>query len=271
MTDPYRHDAGETERLAAFAQALDPGSIEILKRIGVGAGWRCMEVAAGSGSIAHWLADAGADVVAVDTDTRAFCQRPSAGVEVVEDDITRMPVAPAYDLVHARCLLDIVEEPDTVVDALCAAARPGGTVLLEEFDDVSAAVCSGPGAALHDAVISARRAVWRGLGLEPSQGRGLLALLRVRGLVDRQATGRVLIREGGSPAGESWQRSVVALGSELVKTGIVSEGDLDAYLGVLADPEFCWFSAVVVAAWGRRRTSTEMPKRLEESPSGGRS
>ena len=60
-------------RLAALEAVFDSGTIRYLDGIGVGDGWRCLEVGAGGGSIAAWLArrvGAGGCVLATDIDTR---------------------------------------------------------------------------------------------------------------------------------------------------------------------------------------------------------
>lgn len=43
------------ERLVTLEALADPGSIRHLEALGVGEGWRCLEVGAGAGSIADWL------------------------------------------------------------------------------------------------------------------------------------------------------------------------------------------------------------------------
>src|ERR671925_2230443 len=70
--DTYAFDnarAIQRQRLAARARLLDPGSTRHLDAIGVRPGSRCLEVGAGSGSIAAWLCDrVGPDGTVVATD-----------------------------------------------------------------------------------------------------------------------------------------------------------------------------------------------------------
>src|SRR5215203_1058341 len=63
-TSGYRIDHGnaaeaasEAERLDVLAATFDGGSRRLLTRLGVGPGWACLEVGAGQGSIARWLAE----------------------------------------------------------------------------------------------------------------------------------------------------------------------------------------------------------------------
>lgn len=81
MTGKYQLDqhgwAREPERLRALENACDPQTTAVLNRLGVGPGWRCLEVGAGAGSIAAWLADTvtpGGAVHAVDLDTTLLDQ-----------------------------------------------------------------------------------------------------------------------------------------------------------------------------------------------------
>ncbi|MGV0803612.1 methyltransferase domain-containing protein, partial [Mycolicibacterium elephantis] len=48
----------------------DAGSQALLDELGIGAGWNCLEVGAGGGSMVEWMAGRGATVTAVDIDTR---------------------------------------------------------------------------------------------------------------------------------------------------------------------------------------------------------
>ncbi|MGH3758127.1 MAG: SAM-dependent methyltransferase, partial [Actinophytocola sp.] len=47
----------EHDRLMLLQEVFDPFSARLLDRVGVAAGWRCLEVGAGAGSVARMLAD----------------------------------------------------------------------------------------------------------------------------------------------------------------------------------------------------------------------
>ena len=49
----------EDERLTLMSRMLDPQMFFRLEQLGVAAGWRCLEVGAGNGSVSHWLAGEG--------------------------------------------------------------------------------------------------------------------------------------------------------------------------------------------------------------------
>jgi 2-polyprenyl-3-methyl-5-hydroxy-6-metoxy-1,4-benzoquinol methylase len=61
------------QRFIGLPHVFDPGTTRHLLARGVGPGWHCLEVGAGGGSIALWLAEqvgATGSVVATDIDTR---------------------------------------------------------------------------------------------------------------------------------------------------------------------------------------------------------
>ena len=62
----------ERVRLAGLEGALDPGAREHLTRLSLGPGSRCLEVGAGGGPVARWLAEQVAPdgvVIATDLET----------------------------------------------------------------------------------------------------------------------------------------------------------------------------------------------------------
>jgi len=100
--------------------------------IPVGGAFRCLEVGAGAGSIARWLAGRGASVVATDLKPRHLVEE--AGIRVLAHDIVTAPVPePPYDLIHARLLLLHLPERERVLAKLAAALRPGGSLVVEDW------------------------------------------------------------------------------------------------------------------------------------------
>ena len=128
-------------RLRSLEQWLDPATIRHLRARGVGAGWRCLEVGAGAGSIARWLCGQvcpGGEVVATDIDTRFLESRSEANLRVLRHDITADNLPPAaFDLVHCRLVLAHLPDRHAVLSKLAAALKPGGQLVAEEMDFVS--------------------------------------------------------------------------------------------------------------------------------------
>src|SRR5215472_6729260 len=120
----------ERERLAAIEGGLDGSSIACLNAIGVGPGWRCLEVGAGAGSIARWLCErvtsTGA-VVATDLETSFLEKLEASNLEVRCHDISSDPLEEgAFDLVHARKVLEHLPKPEPALERRYRATKHGG-------------------------------------------------------------------------------------------------------------------------------------------------
>src|SRR5687767_5144833 len=138
---PYlftHEDKAERERLAAIEAGLDPITIQCLEKIGVGEGWRCLEVGAGAGSIAAWLCrrvGPNGKVVATDLQTKFLEAIDAPNLEIRKHDITREELeAGAFDFVSARKVLEHLADPSAALRRMAAALRPGGWLLVEDTD-----------------------------------------------------------------------------------------------------------------------------------------
>ncbi len=135
----WQHDLkGERDRLRLMSDLLDPSSRFHLQRIGVAAGWRCLEIGAGNGSLSQWLAQrVGPAGHVVATDIRPDLMEGISGgnlevrgFDVVHDD---PPDAP-YDLVAIRALLHHLPERRAVVSRMARWLKPGGWLFVQEPD-----------------------------------------------------------------------------------------------------------------------------------------
>ena len=111
-----------------------------LGRLGLGPGWRCVDVGAGGGDVSVALAEmVGRDgrVYAVDSDPAArdeVAHAAAAYAQVIAltqagEDLS---LPEEVDLAFCRFLLLHVLEPEAVVRMMTAAVRPGGWVVAEE-------------------------------------------------------------------------------------------------------------------------------------------
>jgi SAM-dependent methyltransferase len=151
--------------------------------LGVGQGWRCLEIGAGDGLIARWLPGqvGGGAVVATDIETRFLAGLEALNVEVLRHDmpatVDPRPGDP-FDLIHARNLLFHLPERDQVLDRLVSWLRPGGWLVEDLFmirDLVPWSVLARFYAAV-DALLAAR------VGSDYRWSLALPGLLRARGL-----------------------------------------------------------------------------------------
>jgi SAM-dependent methyltransferase len=129
----------EWERVGLIEAMCDGIITRYLDALGVQAGWRCIDVGAGRGSIAHWLAERvgpSGEVVAAHLNPRLLRRVPfPPHVEVREYNILTQDLeAEHYDLVHCRALLMHLPQPVVALERMAAAVRPGGWLCLEEYD-----------------------------------------------------------------------------------------------------------------------------------------
>lgn len=249
----------QRRRLAALEAWFDPGTIRHLEALGVSRGWQCLEVGAGGGSIAQWLAErVGAEghVLATDLDTRFLDGLRIPNLEVRRHDIVvDAPPEGAFDLVHARFVVEHVAARMTALGRMVRALKPGGWLLVEETDSASwvADPSSAPEAvALFAKWTAAYAQLLRMTGATAYAGRLLYGELRALGLTEFGAEGRVFMVQGGSaPAGEVWQLTAQQVSAPIVQAGLLSADEMTRIVALLGDPTFAWMEGLVMAAWGR--------------------
>jgi SAM-dependent methyltransferase len=115
----------------ALAELLDPATRQRISELVSLPGRRCLEVAAGGGSVAVWLAAQASAVVATDLKPQHIPRHPRLTVR--EHDITSGAPPGRFDLVHARLLLNHLPERDLAVRHMVDALSPGGVLLTEDF------------------------------------------------------------------------------------------------------------------------------------------
>ncbi|MGP0088723.1 MAG: class I SAM-dependent methyltransferase [Xanthobacteraceae bacterium] len=243
-------------RLDAVEALLDPGTIRALEGLGVAAGWRCLELGAGGGSIAAWLSrrvGCSGKIVATDLDTRYLAERAAASnVEVRRHDIVADPLNEhEFDLVHARLVLEHIPERDLVLSKLVRSLRPGGWLLLEAVDYISGVPVSGLGAGEHARSQSVRLREFEAVGMRADYGRHLPQLMRKAGLVEVGNEGRVFVMEGGSSGARWFQLSMEQLRSRLVAPDKLTDAEVDRMLELFANPGWAALSPIIFACWGR--------------------
>src|SRR5215471_2482680 len=157
MADASYVFAGEQdrgfERFAALAALYDDATKRYIDALGVDRGATCLEIGAGGGSIARWLAERSSPgrVVATDRDTSYLARAALKGVELQQHDIDA-DVLPegAFDLVHARLVVMHLSDVPAAIGRMVRALKPAGWLIVEEFD--ATGVAGGPGKVLQTGV-----------------------------------------------------------------------------------------------------------------------
>ena len=256
INDDADQVAQERARLHVLASVFDGRTREVLSNLGVAAGWRCLDVGTGAGTVAAWLAgQVGADghVVATDVDTR-FAVDTGPNLEVRRHDVVQEPLEGPFDLIHARGLLQHLAQRDEVMDKLVGALAPGGWLVVQDTDWIQFDVqeIPEPFATLSNVL---RRMSEQQHGWDGTWGRRLIPAFQSRGLVDVRAEGRVFTMVGGQESAEWYVAALASAAPLFVEAGVLDGGLVEKAIAQAREPSFAILSPLSVTAWGRRATS----------------
>ncbi|MFN2609288.1 MAG: trans-aconitate 2-methyltransferase [Actinomycetota bacterium] len=245
----------ERDRLATLEQIWDPGSIRVLDALGVADGWRCLEVGGGGGSMTGWLSERTGPtghVVATDIDTRFLDALDLPNVEVHRHDISKDQIVwEGFDLIHSRAVIEHLPEKLSALRKLYAALKPGGWMVIEDFDWLSGNFPTGDSKTffkINEAVFTLMEAA----GYQKDYGRRLPADLAEIGLTDLGAEGRNLYVQGGSRQIGFYWLALERFRHGLVGSGLLTEEEIDEAQAEMMDPASGSITPVVVTAWGRK-------------------
>lgn len=246
----------ERVRLGLLEEVFDATTFRHLEVLGVGPGWRCLEVGAGAGSIARWLCRCvGPDgrVVATDVDTGFLDGLAQPGLEVRRHDIVTEDLEEgAFDLIHCRLVLEHLPGRELALKRMVSALAPGGVLVAEEYDMSTLHPAPGPQADLFTRGVSALLDFMETGGYDRFYGRHVVDGLSSAGLEVLGAEGRVVVALPGSTAARWWWLTVERLASGTVARGGLSAEDAERLLALRDDDRFWFHYPLMVTGWGRR-------------------
>jgi SAM-dependent methyltransferase len=242
------------DRLAALADVHDPGTIRHFLSRGVAAGWSCLEIGGGGGTMTRWLSERVGPrgyVLTTDVDTRFLETLGLANVEVRRHDILTDPLPDArFDLAFARAVLEHLPDPDLALDRMVRALKPGGWVMVEDMEATSSGLVQAPIDRPSKTLLAMRRVI-ADAGADPGLGLTLAHRLRAPGLMHVGHEGRVQLCRGNSAAARLARLNFEQLRLPILATGVTA-AEFDADLARLDAEEFEWRSATLWTAWGQR-------------------
>lgn len=250
--------AESQQRFASLEYCFDPATIRQLEEIGVATGWRCLEVGGGGGSIARWLADRTGPTggVAVTDINPRWLDVDRPNIETRRHDIVADELEPGvFDLAHERLVLIHLPERSQGLERMIGALKPGGWLLLEDFDRSWLPLtpdCNRAGARLFTKVNGAFDQILEEAGVELDFGRRLCSLLREHGLRDIQVEAHTQIWPGGSPGCRLLRSNIEQLHDRVADVGRLTDGELERFYELIDDPSFSINSYMLVSARGRR-------------------
>jgi SAM-dependent methyltransferase len=240
-TSGGNHHADLVNHLAAI---LDPFTIRRIEPH-LYPSARCLEVAAGAGTIALWLADQlgpDGEVVATDTDPSHIPHHPRLAVR--QHDIVTDPIEGTFDIIHARLVLAHLPQRRQVLGKLIDALSPGGVIVVDEFasggwdrcvldtpDGVPVAAAQRLFESYHQALV---RVMERDGTTDTGWGRGVYRAMR----------------EAGLPGCQLPHTAAAQLRPRLLAAGMSAE-DLDAFRKLLRDPRLVIHASIAISTTGR--------------------
>ncbi|MCT7356808.1 methyltransferase domain-containing protein [Streptomyces sp. 15-116A] len=251
LFEPER--AGEAARIDAAALVYDPVTTRRLRALGVGPGLRCLEVGAGTGTVARWLVEeAGVEeVVALDRDTGALAGLAGPRLRVVVADLTDERVRPgSFDLIHARFVLMHLAERRRIVSRLAGWLNPGGWLVLGDAVELPDVLDAS--SAYRRTMDAMWQALWATIGTDISGVPAYPHVLREEGLRDVGAELHCPPLAAGEPLARFWSETWSRMRPELVATGRVDDEVVDEALAYLASPRLAELGPGMAMAWGRR-------------------
>lgn len=252
----------DTDRLARQARVMAEATGAFLSRLGLRAGWACLDVGCGDGQVTLELARAVGPTgraVGIDIDEQALAiarrsaQRSGLSTEFIRADATEPPGRDAFDLAYARLLLSHLADPSAALRAMRSAVRVGGCVAVEDL--FTGTLRSEPPAPALDRMQDVYSATVRAHGGDPTLGPRLPALVAAAGLDEvREATvenrmtavkDKIFLAELVDNMREAILASEAATASELdeIRDGVERAA---------RDPERVFYQARIHQVWGRR-------------------
>ena len=250
----FPHSApDEDQRLTMMSQMLDPHTCFRLSQLEIQENWQCLEVAAGNGSLSHWLGGQlgeGGHVRCTDIETGFLKRIDLPNVTVERLDLTTDEIGEGtYDLVFGRAFLHHLPTWHGVIDKLAGAVKPGGAMLLQEPDFHPA--FSTDNAAIRE--IWERYAAWaQSRGIDYFLGRKIASRLQELGFEDIEVHGETISFNGGSLGANFYDLNIELLGPQMAEAGFVTQRQLDEFHAMMIDPR-CWSMVSCFTATSARK------------------
>jgi ubiquinone/menaquinone biosynthesis C-methylase UbiE len=255
----FDNDAPEApDRFRHLSEILDDATIQCLSGLGDLAGARCLEVGAGGGTIAEWLARQAGQagrVLATDLNTRYL--RADRGYEVLRHDLVTEPVPEgAWDVIHVRMVLLHLPQRREILHRLAAALAPGGAIVVEDFETtlrkMVLAAPTAEDAALVEAYYSLLvERLLPAHGNDPTWAGRVHAAMLAEGLADVETVVSARSWAGGTAGALLIEANIAELRTAFLEAGM-SAAELDRLRALTRDPRLVVRGYLTYSTTGRR-------------------
>lgn len=247
----------ERERIGLIGEVFDPFSRRRIADLGPLTGRRCLDVGAGPGTVAAWLADQagpGGEVIALDRDASLLREAAHRGVRIWEADVHAAADAalppPGFDLIHARLTLCHLPRRAEVLHRLVSWLAPGGHLVLSDVINTMAA--GSPHPAVRAMTRAYDRALLTTLDSDLNYARAYPAPLIDAGLADVGMAADVPLVRADSHTARFWELTFSAMRTEILATELVDATGFAEAITHLTTPGTHELGYTLVTAWGHR-------------------
>lgn len=245
----------------ALTAMLDPVTTSRIEGLVDLTGARCLEIGAGAGSIAVWLADrVGPTGSVLATDIKPHQIPPRDNLTVLRHDLVAEPLPEGpFDLIHARLVLGHLPQRREILARLAAALADGGVMLIEDWHSADTGkVLAAPSSkaaelfATYQTTIGEK--VFKAHGTDRTWANQIHAAMVDCGLDDVHTSISGQSWKGGSP--DSWLMSsnLDHMRDKLLAAGL-TETQLADLHPLLNDPRLTVSGHLLYSTSGWRRTS----------------
>lgn len=231
------HDDRERRRLQLQASIINPVTEQLLRRAGLGAGMRVLDVGSGVGDVAILAArivGTAGSVTACDLDEKALAvlrERAAseglANISTLAGDLHALALPHDIDAVTGRHILIHLPDPLAIVRLVAGLVKPGGVVVFQEYD-FSVMHAGFPPTPLRDRTFEVFRDFFA-MARHGNIGTRLPVLFAAAGLTDIDARAEYPVGPGvaESPYYEWFAESLRSILARAVAAGVPGASDVE--------------------------------------------
>lgn len=257
----YSFDNDDPEsvgRHSYLSAMLDELTFGRLGALGDLTGRRCLEVGAGGGSVARWLAGrTGPDGRVLATDLNIRHLPTGDGYSVLQHDLVTEPVPDGpWDVIHARLVLLHIPQRAEILARLAAALAPGGALVIEDWATEFGKLClSAPDPETADLINHYQdllvNQVLPARGNDPTWAARVHDTMLAEGLVDVDTAIAAESWPGGTPGALLIAVNVAQLRDEFVAAGF-TEDHIERLAAAVRNPRLVLRGHFTYSTIGRR-------------------
>lgn len=242
--------------LTALGQMFDEFTAARLVKAGVRPGARCLEVGAGAGTVAVWMAEeAGPSGEVIATDVKPEHVPAHPGLTVLPHNVVTDPLPEGkFDVIHVRAVLQHLPQRQEVLPKLVDALAPGGSVVVEEIEarwgSTILATPDPRAYGIFERYETAMLTVLKSNGNDPAWARRVHQSMRDLGLTDVNSEGWQGSYEGGTGSCLLAHAGSTELRERLIEVGMPAE-DLDVMATLTLDPRLVLRGTLLLSTSGR--------------------